>query len=177
MPVVYRTYARALHDAAKEKGRLQPVREELAHFVEAVREVPELRATLRNPQLDPRAKAALVESLLAEADELLRNFLKLLAEKGRIAELEEIQKEFERLAAREEGQLSVELTTAYELSDEEARSILGQIEEASGRRLEATRKVDPGLIGGVVLQAGSLRLDASVRGRLERLRRELLTSA
>lgn len=176
MPVVHRTYARALYDAAQENGRLQPVREELADFVEAVRTVPELRAALRNPQLDPRAKAAALESLLSDADELLRNFLRLLAEKGRIAELEEIQKEFERLAAREEGQLSVELTTAYELSDEEASSILAQIEEASGRRVEATRKVDSGLIGGVVLQAGSLRLDASVRGRLERLRRDLVTS-
>ena len=177
MPVVHRTYARALYEAATDKGRLDVVREELADFVQAVREVPELRSALRNPQLDPRAKAAALDSLLADADELLRNFLKLLAEKGRIAELEEIQKEFERLAAREEGQLSVELTTAHELSDEEARTILGQIEQASGRRVEATRKVDPGLIGGVVLQAGSLRLDASVRGRLERLRRELLSRA
>ncbi len=177
MPVVHRTYARALYDAAKEAGRLQPVREDLADFVEAVREVPELRAALRNPQLDPRAKASALEALVGAGDELLRNFLQLLAEKGRIAELEEIQKEFERLAAREEGQLSVELTTAYELSEQEARSILEQIEEASGRRVEATRKVDPGLIGGIVLQAGSLRLDASVRGRLDRLRHDLLTRA
>jgi F-type H+-transporting ATPase subunit delta len=75
-----------------------------------------------------------------------------------------------------EGQLDVELTTAYELSDEEAEEIVGQIERASGRRVRATRTVDPALIGGVVLQAGSMRLDASVRGRLERLRTELATT-
>jgi F-type H+-transporting ATPase subunit delta len=174
MAVVHRTYARALHEAAKEAGRVQRVREELADFVDAVRTVPELRSVLRNPQLEPRAKARALEGILGEADELLRNFLLLLAEKGRIAELDEIAREFERIAAAEEGQIEVELTTAFELSDEEARSILGQIEQASGRRVEATRKVDPSLIGGMVLQAGSLRVDASVRGRLNRLRQELV---
>ena len=68
--------------------------------------------------------------------------------------------------------LTVELTTAYELSDEEADEILRQIEQASGRRVEAERKVDPDLIGGIVLQVGSRRVDASVRGRLNRLRQE-----
>jgi F-type H+-transporting ATPase subunit delta len=78
--------------------------------------------------------------------------------------------------AREERRLSVELTTARELTDAEADSILKQIEEAAGRKVEATRKVDPALVGGIVLQAGSLRVDASVRGRLERLRTELVRS-
>ena len=70
--------------------------------------------------------------------------------------------------------MQVELTTAHELSDEDAAAIVKRIEESSGRRVEATRRVDPSLVGGVILQAGSLRVDASVRGRLERLRRELI---
>jgi F-type H+-transporting ATPase subunit delta len=138
--------------------------------------VPQLRAVLRNPQVDQRAKAGVLEELLAGADELVRNFLLLTAEKGRIGDVEEIAREFERLVAREQRRLEVELTTAYELSDEEAREILRQIEEASGRKVEATRRVDPDLIGGFVLQAGSLRVDASLRGRLERLRRELVST-
>jgi len=76
--------------------------------------------------------------------------------------------------AREERRLTVELTTARELSDAEAEAILKQIEKAAGRKVEATQKVDPDLVGGIVLQAGSLRVDASVRGRLERLRHELV---
>jgi len=151
------------------------VREELEDFVASVREVPELRELLRNPQLDPRARAAALEGVLGDADELVRNFLLLTSEKGRSGQIEEIQREFERLAAAEERRLEVELTTAHELSDEDERRILEQIEQASGRKVEATRKVDPDLIGGVVLQAGSLRVDASVRGRLERLRHELVT--
>jgi F-type H+-transporting ATPase subunit delta len=135
-----------------------------------------LRAVLRNPQIDPREKSGMLEELLGEADELLRNFLRVVADKGRIAELEEIAAEFERLVAREERRLDVELTTAYDLSDDEAHQIVKQIEDASGRKVDATRNVDPGLIGGLILQAGSLRVDASVRGRLERLRRELVST-
>jgi F-type H+-transporting ATPase subunit delta len=152
------------------------VREELNDFVAAVEQVPELREFLRNPQLDPRAKAAALEAVLGDADELIRNFMRLLAEKGRAAQIEEIREEFERLAAAEERRLEVELTTAVELDRAEERKILRQIERATGRKVDATQKVDPDLIGGVVLQAGSLRVDASVRGRLERLRQELTTA-
>jgi F-type H+-transporting ATPase subunit delta len=173
--VAHRVYARALFDAAKENDRLARVREELGDFVAAIEEVPELRELLRNPEVDSRARAAALDDVLGDADELLRNFLRLLSEKGRSGQIETIHEEFERLAAAEERRLEVELTTARELSDEEEREILEQIERASGRKVEATRKVDPELIGGLVLQAGTLRVDASVRGRLERLRNELVT--
>jgi F-type H+-transporting ATPase subunit delta len=151
------------------------VRQDLGDFVEATRQVPELDELLRNPQLDRRAKIAAVDAVAGEADPLVLNFLRLLIEKGRAGEVEQVAEEFERLAAAEEGELSVELTTAYELSDAEARVIIGQIERRSGRHVEATREVDPALIGGMVLQVGSRRVDASVRGRLEQLGRELRT--
>jgi F-type H+-transporting ATPase subunit delta len=168
-------YARALFEAAKEEGRLDAVHEELTDFVHSAEEVPELGALLRNPQLDPRAKIAALQDLLDGADEILRNFLLLLVEKGRAGELDEIARELDALVAREQRRLEVELTTAYELSDAEADAIVHQIEQASGRTVEATRRVDPNLVGGFVLQAGSLRVDASVRGRFERLRHELLS--
>ncbi|HEY1369124.1 MAG TPA: ATP synthase F1 subunit delta [Gaiellaceae bacterium] len=169
-------YAQALFDAAKGAGRLETVSEQLSEFVEAVRDVPELRGVLRNPQLESWAKGVVVSDMVGDADELVRNFLLLTAEKGRIGEIEEIGKEFERLMAREQRRLRVELTTARELTDAEANEILSQIEKASGRQVEATRTVDPDLIGGIVLRAGSLQVDASVRGRLERLRHELVRS-
>jgi F-type H+-transporting ATPase subunit delta len=150
------------------------VSEELADFAAAVRDVPELRTALRNPQLDPRTKIAVLDELVGGSDDLLHNFLRLTAEKGRIGQIEEIAREFDRLMAREERRLDVELTTARELSDTEARELLQQIGQASGRKIEATRRVDPNLIGGFVLQAGSMRVDASVRGRLEGLRTELV---
>ena len=163
-----------MFEAAKENGRLKQVSEELADFAAAVRDVPELRAALRNPQLDPGTKVAVLDDLLGSSDELIRNFLRLVAEKGRSGQIEENAREFDRLMAREERRLNVELTTARELSDDEARDLLQQIEQASGRTIEARRQVDPSLIGGFVLQAGSMRVDASVRGRIEGLRHELV---
>jgi F-type H+-transporting ATPase subunit delta len=174
--VVDRVYARALFDAALEEGRLEPVRDEVAQLAQAVAEVPELRELLRNPQLDPRAKAAALKEVLSGGEDLVRNFVLLLADKGRAGIFEEIAREFEQLIAEHEGVVHAELTTAVELSDKDAQDLLEQIEEAAGRKVEATRTVDPGLIGGIVLQVGSHRLDASVRGRLERLRRELATA-
>jgi F-type H+-transporting ATPase subunit delta len=151
------------------------VRQDLGDFVQATSEVPELDELLRNPNLDRRAKVAAVEAVVGEADPLVLNFLCLLVEKGRAGEVEQVAAEFERMAAAEEGELSVELTTAYELTDEEARAIVAQIEQRSGRRVEATREVDPALIGGMVLQVGSRRVDASIRGRLDLLGRDLRT--
>jgi F-type H+-transporting ATPase subunit delta len=141
--------------------------------VEAARTVPVLRALLEDPEIDHRAKQAALGELLGDTDELVRNFLLVVVEKGRAAELASIYEEFAALVAADEGRLEVELTTAYELSDDEAREILAQIEESSGRQVDATRNVDPTIIGGFILQVGSMRVDASVRGRLQRLRQEL----
>jgi F-type H+-transporting ATPase subunit delta len=175
MAVAQRMYARALFEAAREEGRLEQVAADLAALAGAFDEIPELRAFLRNPQVDPAGKAEVLEAISAGADELVRNFVRVVAEKGRAGELAEMNREFEALFAQEQNRLAVELTTAYDLSDDEARSIVTAIEEASGRSVEATRTVDPDLIGGIVLKVGSFFADGSVRGRLERLRRELAT--
>jgi F-type H+-transporting ATPase subunit delta len=169
-------YARALFEAAQEAGRLDAVGEDLAALARALDDVPELRSFLRNPQIDPAGKAQVLDEIAAGADELVRNFVRLAAEKGRAGEISEISAELDALVARAQNRLSVELTTAYELSDAEARSIVETIEKASGRTVEATRSVDPHLIGGIVLRVGSHRADGSVRGRLERLRHELATA-
>ena len=173
MAVAQRLYARALFEAAQEAGRLDAVAGDLAAIARALDEVPELGSFLRNPQIEPAGKAEVLGEITAGADELVRNFARLVAEKGRAGELQDIAAELEALVARAQNRLNVELTTAYELSDEEARSIVETIERASGRTVEASRNVDPSLIGGIVLQVGSFRADGSVRGRLERLRHEL----
>jgi F-type H+-transporting ATPase subunit delta len=173
MAVAQRMYARALFEAGRDAGRLDAVSTDLAQFAATLDDVPELRAFLRNPQIDPAGKAELLEQVTAGADELVRNFVRLAAEKGRGGELAEMNAELEALVARSQNRLTVELTTSYELGDDESRSIVEMIEKASGRKIEATRTVDSSLIGGIVLQIGSHRADGSIRGRLERLRHEL----
>jgi F-type H+-transporting ATPase subunit delta len=175
MAVAHRIYAEALLQAAKDEKRVDKVREDYAEFVAALEESSELRNLVRNPQIDTRVKKDSLDAILEGADEVFLNFVLLSADKNRVGELAQIHEEWERLLAEEERILAVELTTAIELSDAEAAKIVKQIEEAAGRRVEATRSVDPDLIGGLVLQAGSLRLDASIRGRLTDLREELLS--
>ncbi len=176
MAVAQRMYARALFEAAHGEGRLDRAAEDLAAIAAGIEEVPELAGFLRNPQVDPPAKASLLAEIAGDADELVRNFLRLVAEKGRAGELLEMERELQALVAESQRRLTVELETAIELSDEEAASIVRTIEQASGRSVDATRSVDPSLIGGIVLRIGSFRADGSVRGRLERLRRELATT-
>ena len=150
--------------------------EELADLARALEDVPELSALLENPEIEPHMKADVLDKVLGGADELVRNFVRLVIEKGRAGEIREIAAEFDTLVAAEEGILDVELTTAHELSDADFDRIRSDIEQKSGRKVQASRRVDPDLIGGIVLQAGSMRLDASVRGRLERLRQQLATT-
>ena len=175
--IAHRIYARALFQAAQDKGRLELVHSQVQQLRDAVESVDELRALLSNPEIESSTKADVLARIAKGADDEVVNFLRLIAEKGRAGELPQIVDELDALVAAEQRILDVELTTATELSETEFGRILGRIESASGRKVQATRKVDPNLIGGIVLQAGSMRLDASVRGRLERLRHDLTRSA
>ncbi len=149
---------------------------QLREIRDAIVGASDLGAMLENPEIETQVKSQVLAQVADGSDELVVNFVRLVAEKGRAAELGEIVDELDALVAAEEQILDVELTTAHELTDEEFGRILGRIEAQSGRKVQASRQVDPDLIGGLVLQAGSMRLDASVRGRLERLRHELATA-
>ena len=118
MAVAHRIYADALFQAAVEQDRLEAVREDLGDFVAAVEAVPELEALLTNPEIDSGQRRAALEGVLEGADELVRNFVLLAAEKHRADQIAEFLREFERLVAQQERRLEVELTTAVELSDE-----------------------------------------------------------
>ncbi|TML94925.1 MAG: F0F1 ATP synthase subunit alpha [Actinobacteria bacterium] len=169
-----------MFDAAKENGRLAEVHNELSDFAAAVRDVPELRTVLRNPELDQQTKAGIVADLLGEADQLVRNFLRLAAEKGRIGEIEEIAREFDRLLAAEERRLDVELTTAYDLSDESSntRRSLARDHAAPESTLVLTKAVSLGC-GRVRPLAWCSRprnSTALLEGPLMKLRPEEITS-
>ena len=149
---------------------------QVRELADAATSVDDLQALLENPEVDSRVKGDVLVRVAEGADALVLNFLRLIAEKGRAAELAEIADELDVLVAAAARILDVELVTAHELSEQEFARVIERIEAASGRKVQASRSVDPDLIGGLVLQAGSMRLDASVRGRLERLRHELATA-
>src|SRR5207302_6989942 len=105
-------------------------------------DVPELAALLENPELESHVKAGVLDEVLGGADELVRNFLRLVIEKGRAGEVREIAAEFETLVAEQQRILDVELTTALELSDADFQRLVADIEQKSGRKVQATRTVD-----------------------------------
>jgi F-type H+-transporting ATPase subunit delta len=149
------------------------VHAQLRRLRDALPESPDLTALLENPEVDSRLKADVLADVARGSNDLIVNFLRLIAEKGRASEIAGIAGELDALVAAEQRVLDVELTTATELNDDYYAQVISRIESASGRKVQASRKVDPDLIGGIVLQAGSMRLDASVRGRLDRLRTDL----
>jgi F-type H+-transporting ATPase subunit delta len=149
---------------------------QLREIRDAIAGASDLGVVLENPEVDTLVKSQVLAQVAGGSNELVVNFVRLIAEKGRADELAEIVTELDALVAAEEQILDVELTTAHELTEKEFGRILGRIEAQSGRKVQASRQVDPDLLGGLVLQAGSMRLDASVRGRLERLRHELATA-
>jgi F-type H+-transporting ATPase subunit delta len=122
---------------------LDAVHAEVQQLRAAVESNDELRSFLSNPEIESTVKADVLTRIAAGADQEVVNFLRLLAEKGRAGELPEIADELDTLVAIEERILDVELTTATELSDADFGRILGRIEDASGRKVQATRKVDP----------------------------------
>src|SRR6185437_3636199 len=158
------------------KGKLDVVRTELSDLAATIDQSPELGAVLENPETESRLKGEILDDVFGGFDDLVRNFIRVVVEKGRAAEIRGIAVEFEAIIAAQAQVLDVELTTARELTDAEFQQIVTDIEKKSGRKVQATRSVVPDLIGGIVLQAGSMRLDASVRGRLDRLRQELATT-
>jgi F-type H+-transporting ATPase subunit delta len=162
-------YARALFQAAQGRDSLDAVAAQLGELRTAVADVPELQSLLTNPEVDSRVKSDVLVQIAAGDDELVVNFLRLLVEKGRAGDIAQFADELDTLVTAEHRVLAVEITTAHELTETYFAQVLAQIEGASGRKVQASRKVDPDLIGGIVLQAGSMRLDASVRGRLDRL--------
>jgi F-type H+-transporting ATPase subunit delta len=172
-------YSRALFDVAREHDILDRMREELNEVVEALEDEDnrELRLFFYSPYFSSGEKKDAVEKVVDGADERFVNFLKLLAERHRIPVLPRIRRRFEELWAEENQLLPVNVTAAVELDDELVKGIGKRIEEQTGRKVELSSNVDPDVLGGLVLRVGNMVLDASVRNRLERIRKQVARAA
>lgn len=177
MEELARNYARALFESARDAGVLDRVRSELDAVTQALRESRELRLFFNSPYFSRDEKRAGVRKVIEGADERLLRFLELLAERHRFPLLERIRREFERLWAEHHGILDVQVAAPIELDERLVSEIGRRIEQQTGRRVRIDTRVDPELIGGLVVRVGNVVLDASVRNRLERLKREVATAA
>jgi F-type H+-transporting ATPase subunit delta len=173
---VARVYAQALFDAAREARVVEPVGRELGDFVAALAASASLRHVLTDPQIDTAAKGRVLAEITRDGQPLLANALQLMLERGRLAALPELRRVYDALSAAEEGVVEVEVVSAAELTPETENKIAARIGEATGRRVELARRVDPDILGGLVLRIGDVIVDGSVKARIRQLRRRLATA-
>jgi F-type H+-transporting ATPase subunit delta len=177
MEEIAEVYARALFEVAKEQDVLDRVHDELGQFADALAEDRNLQVFLFSPYFSSQEKSQGVRRIVSDADERLLNFLELLAERHRMPVLFRIRRGFDSMWAEENKLLPVIVTSAVELDEELVNSIGERIEEQTGRRVELSSKVDPDVLGGLQVRVGNMVLDATVRNRLEQLRKQVARAA
>lgn len=177
MEEIAQVYARSLFEVAKEHEELDEIHDQLGEFTDALDTNRELQVFFFSPYFSSEEKKDGVHKVIEDGNERFVNFLELVAERHRMPALFRIRREFDGLWRQENKLLEVRITSAIELDDEIVTNIGRRIEEQTGQTIDLDANVDPDVIGGLVLRVGNLVLDASVRGRLERLRREVARAA
>jgi F-type H+-transporting ATPase subunit delta len=177
MEHIARVYADALFGVAKKIGKLDVIREQLGQFADALAENREMQLFFFSPYFSSAEKQDGLKKAIADAEPELVNFLELLTEKHRMPVLFRIRRQFDSLWDKENQRLGVTVTSAVELDPEVARKIGSEIEQQTGETVELESRVDPDILGGLVLQVGNMVLDTSIRNRLEKLRKSVATAA
>jgi ATP synthase F1 delta subunit len=177
MPEVARVYAEALFDVAKEKGRLDEVGVQLGEFVDALDGDRDLQVFFFSPHFSSTEKVEGLKRAIDGADPELVNFLELLIEKNRMTEVFRVRRQFEQLWKQENKRIDVTVTSAVELDPAVVEKIGEEIERQTDQKVELASRVDGEILGGIVLQVGNMVLDASIRSRLEKLRKSVAQAA
>jgi F-type H+-transporting ATPase subunit delta len=170
-------YARSLFEVALEHDKLDELREQLGQFVDALNENRELAVFFFSPYFSTAEKQDGLDRILDGADEVFVNFLALLIENHRMPVIFRIRQQYERRWEQENRLLPVDITSAVELDPATTESLATRIGERAGRKVKLAAHVDPEILGGIVLRVGNSILDASIRNRLEQLRRHVAQGA
>ena len=177
MDELARVYARALFEVAAGQGKLDLIREQLGQFVAALNDSRELSAFFFSPYFSTQEKDEAIGRVLDGADPIFENFLHVLIENHRMPVIHRAQREYESLWEEEHKLLPVEITSAIDLDEKITRAVADKIGERTGRTIELTTRVEPDILGGIVVRVGNSILDASIRSRLEQLRRQVASAA
>jgi ATP synthase F1 delta subunit len=177
MEELARVYARSLFEVAKQHGKLDLLREQIGQFADALDQHRALATFFFSPYFSTQEKRDALGRVLQDADPTLVNFLGVLIDNHRMPVIFRIRREFERLWEEEHRQLPVEVTSAIALDEQTLRQLSEQISQRTGKDVQLTATVDPDILGGLVLRVGNSILDASIRNRLEQLRKQVARSA
>jgi len=170
-------YARSLFEVAQEQDTLDDIHDQLGEFADALDGSRDLQVFFFSPYFSSEEKKDGIGKMVEDADEHLVRFLELLAERHRMPVLFRIRREFEALYAQERKLLPVTITSAVELDESTVKRIGDEIQDRTGKRIDLTTSVDPDVIGGLAMQVGNVIMDATIRARLERLRKEVAKAA
>lgn len=173
MEEIAQVYARSVFEVAKEQSKLDVVKEQLGQFADAVDDNRELATFFFAPYFSTAEKEDGLGRLLDGADPVVENFLKLLIENHRMPVIFRVRREFEALYDQENQLLPVTITSAVQLDEATVKSIGDAIGKQTGQQVELTANVDPDVLGGLIVRVGNSILDASIRNRLENLRRSV----
>jgi F-type H+-transporting ATPase subunit delta len=173
MEEIAAVYARSLFEVAKEQDRLDVVREQLGAFVDALSQTRELQVFFFSPYFSTQEKKDGLNRAVTDADPVVQNFLELLIEKHRMPVLFRVRANYDAMWDEENKLLPVNITSAVELDEATVRQLGDRISEQTGRQVELSASVEPDLLGGIVVRVGNSVLDASVRNRLQQLRRQV----
>ena len=172
-----RVYAEALFAAGEDKGKIDELQEQLGQFADAVDGDRELQIFLFSPYLSSNEKVEGLKRAVTGAEPEFTNFLELLIEKGRMPEIFRIRREFDELWKKSHQRLDVTVTSAIELDPGVVGKIGEEVERQTGEKVELTSRVDSEILGGIVLRVGNMVLDASIRTRLDKLRKSVASAA
>jgi len=174
---VAQVYSRSLFEVAKEHGNLDRIRDELAVFADALAQNRELAVFFFSPYFSTQEKEDGLARVVVDADPTFVNFLQVLLENHRLPLIHRIRRQVDVLWDHENKRLPVEVTSAVALDRSVVEALEARIREQTGQNVQLESKVDPDILGGIVLRVGNSILDASVRNRLEQLRREVARAA
>jgi F-type H+-transporting ATPase subunit delta len=172
-----RVYAEALFEVGREKGKLDSLQQQLGEFTDAVDRNHELQVYFFSPYLSSEEKVEGLERAITGAEPELINFLELLVDKHRMPEIFRIRRALDELWKHENRRIDVTVTSAVELDPAVVAKIGQEVERQTGEEVDLSSAVDDQILGGIVLQVGNMVLDASIRSRLEKLRKSVATAA
>ncbi len=172
-----RVYAEALFEVGRDKGKLDTLQQQLGEFTDAVDRNRELQVFFFSPYLSTEEKVDGLKRAVTGAEPELINFLELLVDKHRMPEIFRIRRELDGLWKHENRRIDVTVTSAVELDTAVVEKIGQEVERQTGEEVDLSSAVDSGILGGIVLQVGNMVLDASIRSRLEKLRKSVATAA
>jgi F-type H+-transporting ATPase subunit delta len=170
---IARVYAEALFEVAGERGKLDRIRDQLGELVDVLERDRDLQVFFFSPYFSSGEKREGLKRAISGAEPELINFLELLIDKHRMPVIFRLRTRFDELWAEENKLLEVTLTSAVELDPEIVNRVGDEIERQTGRKIELESAVDEGIIGGLVLRVGNMVLDASLRNKLEKLRKQV----